>query len=119
MPWPGPALPPSAPVAKKVRPAATERGVDLVDRLPAGLAGAGDGDRVAQILGNFLSNALRYAPAGSLVELVGARQDHRVAVGVRDRGPGLTPEQRVRVFDGQIRVPALSDSMRRAWPRAR
>lgn len=90
--------------AEKVRPAATERGVDLVDRLPAGLAGAGDGDRVAQILGNFLSNALRYAPAGSLVELVGARQDHRVAVGVCDHGPGLTPEQRVRVFERFYRL---------------
>lgn len=89
---------------EKVRPAATELGIGLVDRLPAGLSGIGDGDRASQILGNYLSNALRYTPAGSRIELVGDVQGDRVTVGVRDHGPGLTPEQRSRVFERFYRL---------------
>lgn len=64
-----------------------------------------DRDRVAQIVGNFLDNALRYAPDGPID--VSVRRDAGVVVvAVRDTGPGLTAEQRHRVFERFYRVDA-------------
>lgn len=89
---------------ERSRPAAAERGIELVAGLPPSLYAKADRDRVAQILGNFLSNAVRYAPEGSRVELLGEARDGEVLLGVRDHGPGLTPDQRVRVFERFYRV---------------
>ncbi len=58
-----------------------------------------DGDRLNQVLANYLSNALRYAPAGSTVRLSAERHDGEVIVAVRDEGPGLTGEQLARIFE--------------------
>jgi len=87
-----------------LRPAAGERGLELVAAVAPGLHAQADRDRVAQILGNFLSNAVRYAPRGSRVELLGDVRGGEVALGVRDHGPGLTADQRHRVFERFYRV---------------
>ncbi len=86
------------------RPAAAERGIQLVATLTPDLHVKADRDRVAQILGNFLSNAVRYAPEGSQVELLAAAREAEVLIGVRDHGPGLTADQRHRVFERFYRV---------------
>jgi two-component system sensor histidine kinase KdpD len=49
---------------------------------------------------NVLVNALQFAPKGSEVEIaLSASQGGRVIIEVRDRGPGIPPEQRKRIFD--------------------
>ena len=54
---------------------------------------------VGHILDNLLSNALKYSPAETPVELrIFARGD-RVACAVGDGGPGIPAEERERVFD--------------------
>lgn len=58
-----------------------------------------DSDRVNQVLANYLSNALRYAPAGSTVLLSAEQHDRAVVMAVRDEGPGLTDEQLARIFE--------------------
>lgn len=62
-----------------------------------------DRDRVAQILGNLVSNAMRYAPTGP-IEVTVTADAHWVMVAVLDHGPGLTAEQRRRVFERFYRV---------------
>jgi len=58
-----------------------------------------DRDRVVQIIGNYLSNALRYAPAPSTVTLSAARHGDEIVVVVRDEGPGLPGDQLAHLFD--------------------
>jgi signal transduction histidine kinase len=89
---------------ESVRPSAAERRIDLSATVPPQFAARADRDRVAQILGNFLSNAIRYAPDGTLVELLGEVRTTEVHIGVKDHGPGLTTDQRVRVFERFYRV---------------
>ena len=64
---------------------------------------AGDEPRLRQVLSNLLDNALAYSPDDAPIAVLGGRtrrDDHDVAfVEVRDRGPGLTPEQAERVFE--------------------
>jgi len=59
----------------------------------------GDRDRVVQIIGNYLSNALRYAPTRSTVTLSVAGRGDEVVVTVRDEGPGLPGDQLAHLFD--------------------
>jgi two-component system sensor histidine kinase KdpD len=53
---------------------------------------------IEQALGYLLENAARHTPAGTLVRLRAARRDAELVVSVEDFGPGLAPEDFVRVF---------------------
>lgn len=57
-----------------------------------------DARKIAQVLNNLLSNALKFSPAGAPVE-VGARAiPDAVEVWVRDHGPGIAPSERELLF---------------------
>ena len=90
-------------VAEAMGPAAAERGIVVEAVTPEALPARADRDRVVQVLGNFVSNAIRYAPAGSTVS-ISAMPGDPVRVAVRDEGPGLTEEQTRRVFERFYRV---------------
>src|SRR5664279_2151118 len=93
-----------ADVAEQFRSLALSRSQTITADLPTGLMVQADRDRLAQILGNYLSNAIRYSPDGSDVVVTALRGDRGIAVAVRDRGPGLTPEQRDQVFERFYRI---------------
>jgi two-component system OmpR family sensor kinase len=59
----------------------------------------GDEHRLRQVVANLLSNATRHTPAGSPVEVELGVEESWVVLRVRDHGPGLSPEQAVRVFE--------------------
>ena len=82
-----------------------ERRVDLhLDIEDRALAVRADRDRLAQVLDNLLSNALRYSPDGGRVSISARRVDDGVRLSITDEGPGLTVEQRERVFERFYRV---------------
>ncbi len=59
-----------------------------------------DPDRIGEVLGNLLSNALRHTPAGGTVVLSGARaEDGGVKLSVADTGEGMSPDAVGRVFE--------------------
>jgi signal transduction histidine kinase len=57
-----------------------------------------DGDRVLQIISNLLQNAFRWTPDGGRIELSLAQSNGNVNVEVDDTGPGISPEERERIF---------------------
>ena len=95
-------------VGQRMAPGAATRAVTL--DLPTGHAVAlGDRDRVAQIISNYLSNALRHAPDGSRVAVSVTRRGMSVRVAVADEGPGLAADELEAVFERFYRVdPARS-----------
>jgi two-component system sensor histidine kinase BaeS len=58
-----------------------------------------DPDRIGQILGNLLSNALRYTPEGGTVTVSLQAVANTIALTVADTGPGIDPEDLPRVFE--------------------
>lgn len=68
----------------------------LPGNLPPVLA---DEDRVRQVLINLLANAVKFSPDASTIQVCATEQDGVVRVDVCDEGPGITPENRERVFD--------------------
>ena len=63
-----------------------------------------DADAVRQIVRNLLDNAAKYAAVKGLVEVAVARADGRAAVTVADRGDGIPPNQRERIFERFYRI---------------
>lgn len=91
-------------VVDRFAPQAAGRRVTVESEPTPGLLVRADRERLAQIVGNYLSNAIRYSPAGSSVTVSGRRVDGTVEIAIRDLGPGLTPEQRVQVFERFYRI---------------
>ena len=58
-----------------------------------------DGGRVVQVLYNLLANAVGFSPPDSAITLSARRSDHHVTFAVTDRGPGIPPEVKDKVFD--------------------
>jgi PAS domain S-box-containing protein len=54
--------------------------------------------RVEQVVMNLLSNAMKYAP-GQPVEVRVERRGTMAVLGVRDFGPGISPEAQARIFE--------------------
>ena len=59
----------------------------------------GDGDRLAQVLMNLISNALKYTPAGGSARVTVEREGAGAVVSIRDSGIGIPPEDLARVFE--------------------
>ncbi len=58
-----------------------------------------DQDRMAQVLGNLVDNALRYTPSGGRITL-GARAEGSITlITVQDTGEGILPQDLPHVFD--------------------
>jgi two-component system sensor histidine kinase BaeS len=65
--------------------------------------------RVARVLQNLLSNAVRHTPADGTVQVTAARNATMLALTVHDSGEGIAPEHLAHVFEPFYRAdPARS-----------
>jgi len=81
------------------RAVAKEAGIALTVDVPAPQWVQADPDRLRQVLGNLLTNAIRYTDAGGHVLVRVREQNHEAVLTVRDTGVGITPADLSRVFD--------------------
>ncbi len=91
------ALIPAA-IERYAAPAAERRIAFRMEGDPVPLVSA-DRDRLVQVLDNLLSNAVRYTADGTEVTVRVHASTDTVTMSVEDQGPGLTDEQRERVFE--------------------
>jgi len=77
---------------------AKRRGIDYRNELHDRPVLITDGDRVLQIITNLLSNAFRWTPDGGRIDLGLSQENGAVSVSVADTGPGITLEERERIF---------------------
>jgi len=66
-----------------------------------------DADRIGQVVTNYLTNALKYSPEESIVEVGIAREDHQARVWVRDAGPGLSAAEKEHIWERFYRVKGI------------
>ena len=63
------------------------------------LAVDADPDRLRQVLGALLDNAIRHTPRGGRVVIEARSSGRSVRIGVRDSGPGVAPEDLPHLFE--------------------
>jgi len=84
--------------ARVHRPAARAANVGLVVHGDA-LRLRGDRDRLEQVIGNLIDNAVRAASPGGCVRVTTWRNGGEGGIAVADSGPGVPPEARERIFE--------------------
>jgi two-component system sensor histidine kinase/response regulator len=57
-----------------------------------------DQKRLAQVLANLVSNALKYSPHNTCVRMWSEVRDDRVRINIADQGPGIPVNERGRLF---------------------
>jgi signal transduction histidine kinase/ActR/RegA family two-component response regulator len=62
--------------------------------------------RIAQVLGNLLTNAAKYTDPGGQITVSAQHEGPDFVIRVKDNGIGLTPEQQTQVFEMFSQVPA-------------
>ena len=100
-------------ICERLQPRAQENGVQLQADLAATLPViTGDGDRLAQVFGNLIDNALKHTSAGGKVTVAACalsgssavkrgmlRAIEGVEISVADTGSGIPPEDLPHIFD--------------------
>lgn len=90
-------------VVGKLSVQAEHLGVDLGAAGPASVFIRGDKDQLTVLLDNLVENALRYTPAGGVVDVEAGLRGERAELRVIDNGPGIPEAERERVFDRFVR----------------
>jgi signal transduction histidine kinase len=92
-------------VAAPLRPQFANAGLALDMGCPAPCPDVwADPDKFAQILGNLLSNSLRYTPRGGIVKITVRVQEAMVAFSVEDSGIGIPEGDLPHIFERFYRV---------------
>lgn len=87
-------------------PAATAKSITIVlEPVPTGTVRA-DPTRLRQVIDNLVSNAVKFSPSGTTVIVRGERDKDQWRLSVQDQGPGITAEDRSRLFTDFARLSA-------------
>jgi signal transduction histidine kinase len=87
-------------VVASQQPIAASKEIELETSLAADVPQlCGDADRLAQALTNLIGNALKFTPAGGVVQLSVARRDDKVSFEVSDSGPGIAASDLPHLFE--------------------
>jgi signal transduction histidine kinase len=97
-----------AEAVEAARPLADERRIELRDQSEAKLRLLGDRDRVAQVIDNLLSNALKFTPEGGEVTVDIARSNGNARLVVADTGVGMRRDEIGHLFERFYRTDAAA-----------
>lgn len=93
--------------AERARFAAAQKNIRLdLDLPPAALSAVVDPRKIARVLDNLTSNAVKFSPTGTPAEVGDRDLERGVEVWFRDHGPGIAPGERERRFKNFSRTSA-------------
>ena len=82
------------------RPAAQEKGIELAVQVPLPVASVeGDPHRLRQVMGNLISNGIKFTPAGGKVTIEAEVREAGVELRVCDTGRGIAPAFLPHLFE--------------------
>jgi len=81
------------------RPDARQRHIELSAEGPAGYHVRADPGRLLQVIGNLLTNAIKFTPEGGRVMLSAKPVQGDMVFAVSDNGPGIAPDDMKHLFD--------------------
>jgi PAS domain S-box-containing protein len=64
----------------------------------------GDKDKIEQVVNNLISNAIKYSPSNTTIQIACITKDKYAYVSVKDEGPGIRQQDQEKLFDRFYRV---------------
>ena len=86
-----------------------QRTIDFLPPAQAALPVLADPERVAQVVANYITNALKYSPPSEPVTVEMTIEAENVYVWVHDKGEGLSTEAQKHIWDRYYRAPNARD----------
>lgn len=93
--------------ARSLRPLADKKSLAIELRTGAEIpAVRADRGKLKQVVFNLLSNAIKFSPPGGQIQLLAELDEYgdEIRISVSDRGPGVPPEERERIFEPFVRL---------------
>ncbi len=72
--------------------------VDLISEEDQDIYAFADPERIDQVVGNLVLNAVQFSPPNSSVEVI-LKEEEQAVVSVRDQGPGIRPEDMESIWE--------------------
>jgi signal transduction histidine kinase len=92
-------------------PLAQEKSIRLVRKFDRALMPIlADGDLLSRVFSNLISNAIKYSPPGTEIQVSTQYASDKICVKVQDQGYGIPPNDIERIFEKFYRVPRLQDA---------
>jgi signal transduction histidine kinase len=88
------------------QPTAAKKGIAIKIAASAGLWARADRAAALQILDNLVSNALKYSPPNTTIQLQTLPEAGSILIAVRDEGPGISEDDQKRLFQKFTRLSA-------------
>jgi signal transduction histidine kinase len=82
-----------------------------VDVGPKPLPVLGNPDRLRQVIGNLMSNAIKYSPQGGVIQVSAGAENGSIRVEVRDEGMGIPAGQHPQIFTKFFRGDAAASGI--------
>ncbi|MGF1478996.1 MAG: ATP-binding protein [Cyanophyceae cyanobacterium] len=82
-----------------VCPTANNKQIQIKTQLATSVTVNGDPDRLQQVFGNLLNNAVKFTPDSGSIEVMLVQEDTQAVVHVKDSGIGIAPEFLPHVFE--------------------
>ncbi len=101
----------TASVVAEMRPEAERRNIGLFLHATAVRHPSADGTRIAQLLRNLMSNALKFTAPGGKVDVSLGAEGGQAVIAVADTGIGICPADREQIFERFFRSAAATRQM--------
>ncbi|HEX6133494.1 MAG TPA: ATP-binding protein [Longimicrobiales bacterium] len=102
-------------VVERLQADAEAKEIELRVRAQASIEAVLDPALLDQLVWNLVENAVKFTPRGGRVDVSVTRDAGRVALEVKDTGPGIPPEDIERIFERFYRVDAARTHSEDAW----
>lgn len=67
--------------------------------IPGDLVALADPEQITRVLSNLLHNAIKFTPSRGTITLSAVADGSEIKIAVMDTGPGISPEERQRIFE--------------------
>ena len=81
------------------RPIATEKNIQITEKLPQKLSFQGDQEKLQRIISNLMDNAIKYTPNGGTISIFAKTNEKKIDIIFEDTGPGIAEAEVPRIFE--------------------